>query len=258
MFTKSNKEAEPPMDLETRLGLYYNLDSFTPKSITNSVRSTTANTPKVPDILLNSYLDNHANGLRSLNDEAVSHEHRERIAKSLLDGTHIDAILPRWGGNSSQSSAFGDESTIFSDEDFDQASIREHKRQTNFLEVEANASNILQYSPGQIEREMRQYQFDKKNETKEIYRGPRSILYSLDPSKHNKSKRSLFLEDVVKRESAHNTLSQQSKMEIIIKNREELRTRGGEAERRKQLDFNTQKSKIKLMKNLKEFRQVFI
>jgi hypothetical protein len=248
------------MDLETRLGLYYDLDSIIPKSITSSVRGTRAGTPKVPNIQLNSYLDNHATGLRSLKDEAVSHEHRERIAKSLLDGTHMDTSLQKWGGqgHSSQSSAFGDESTIFSEEDYDDSTTMSDLRQTNFLEISSNAVHIPLYSPGQICEERRQYQLDKRNKTKEIYRGPRSALYSLDPSKSQKSKRSLFLDDVVKRESAQNSFSQQSKLERIAKNREELRTRGGEAEKRKELDHHTQISKIKLAKNLKEFRQKLI
>jgi hypothetical protein len=209
---------------------------------------------------LNSYLDNHATGLRSLKDEAISHEHRERIAKSLLDGTHVDPSLQKWGGqgHSSQSSAFEDESTLVSEESCDDSTEMEFIRQTNFLEISSDAALIPKYSPGQISKERRQYRINKKNKTKEIYRGPRSALYSLDPSKSQKSKRSLFLDDVVKREAAQNSFSQLSKLERIAKNREELRTRGGEAEKRKELNHQKQNSKIKLAKNLKEFRQKLI
>lgn len=166
--------------LEKRLGLYYDLDGIIPESIRANVRGTTTKVPKVHSININSFLDNQAaTGLRSLKNDAISYEQRERIAKSMLNGAPSNSTHQL---NSDQLSAFGSES-ILSDEDFDdEEPVRDRLRPSNFLEISPNAAIVNALSPGKIHALKHQHLLDKKNEFQEVYNCPRSTLYSNDPA----------------------------------------------------------------------------
>ena len=147
----------PNSSLERLLGQHYDLDLAIPRSISNSVKSTPrASSDSIP--LQTVYNNNakeyrqslsavDASGIKLLSDHSTSHERRELIAVSILNGNYSDEI----GGVTKCSgtiSSFERDAAMLSD--IVHGPIRCELQRYNFLELSGNAVAVDKRSPRKV------------------------------------------------------------------------------------------------------------
>ena len=143
--------------LERLLGQHYDLDLTIPRSISTSVKSTprssiiTAPLRKLDSVNLNEYGQNltkaEASGIRLLCDDSTSHEYRERIAVSILNGNY-DEEISRVKNGGGTVSAFEREAELLSQ--IVQGPIRAELHEHNFLELSCNSIAVDTRSPRKV------------------------------------------------------------------------------------------------------------
>ena len=166
----------PNSSLERLLGQHYDLDLAIPRSISNSVKSTPrASSDPIP---LQTIHNNNAkeyrqslskvdaSGIKLLSDHSTSHERRERIAVSILNGNYSDEI----GGvtkSSGSISSFERDAAMLSD--IVHGPIRCELQRHNFLELSGNAVAVDMRSPRKVaDDECNRRRGDESHERKEV------------------------------------------------------------------------------------------